>query len=129
RRDVQPDLHGAEVGLDQLDAVGEQQGDGVTGLQPEAAQPVGDLVGPVEQVAGGALGAVGAHQRQSVSVVFGESPESQVSHGGTLRENWNVFYPAGSQAVGRPTGCAPTLVAGMVVGQPRLQREWMSARW
>ena len=81
RGDVQPDLERRQVDLHQLDGVRQQQGHRVAHLEPQRPQAVGDLVRAVEQRSRGALIAVGAHQSQSVTVSFGETPEPQFSHG------------------------------------------------
>jgi hypothetical protein len=73
-------LQGTEVHLDELDGVGQEEGDGVTAGEAEGPEAAGHLVGTVEHLPGGAFRAVGSHQRQALAVLFGQSPESEVCH-------------------------------------------------
>ena len=71
------DLQGAEVHLEHRDVVGQHHRDGVAGLEPERPEPVADLVGRGEQLAGGALAPVAGDERDALGILGGQVPEPQ----------------------------------------------------
>ena len=75
--DVPARLHGGEVDLEHLGAVGQHEGDGVARAEPELAQGVHDLVGPAEQLARLELGPVGGHQGQVARAPPPPSPRTR----------------------------------------------------
>ena len=80
RHDVPPGLHGREVDLEYLGAVGQHEGDGVALVQPELAQCVHDLVGATEQFARLEFGAVRGHESQVPGLLLRHRPEPEVGH-------------------------------------------------
>ena len=78
--DVPAGLEGGQIDLEDLDAVGQDEGDGVARPQPEGLQPVDDLVGPAEQLARLELGAVGTDEGEVPRLLLRHRPESEVGH-------------------------------------------------
>ena len=64
------------------DRFGTVRGDRVAGVEAEGAEAVGGAVRRGEELARGALRAVGAHEGEVRGVRFCEPPESEISHGG-----------------------------------------------
>ena len=67
-------------GLEDLDAVGQDHGDGVARLQAELAQPVHEPVGRRQQLAGADLSPVRIDQGQVGRLFLGQTPESEGCH-------------------------------------------------
>ena len=102
--DVPAGLEGGQVDLEDLDAVGQHEGDGVARLQAEGPQAVDDLVGPAQQLARLQLGAVGTDQGQVRRLLLRHRPEPEVGH---RRVPPRVAGPAASATTVRPGSGAP----------------------
>jgi hypothetical protein len=79
-------LERGQVDLQRPDAVGQQAGDAVPGLEAQLAQPVGHLVDPVQQLRRGVLGAVRLDHRDPVRILLGAAPETELAHGSPPRK-------------------------------------------
>ena len=77
---VPPGLQAGEVQLEHLDAVGQERGHHVAGLQVHAPQAVDHLVGPAQQLACGVLGPVRRHQRQVLGILVRQCPKAEIAH-------------------------------------------------
>ena len=73
-------LQAGEVQLEHLDAVGQERGHHVAGLQVHAPQAVDHLVGPAQQLARGVLGPVRRHQRQVLGILVRQCPKAEIAH-------------------------------------------------